>query len=599
MSAPLNLPWVSALGLSLVHFLWRGCLVWAAAALLLRLARHSGPRARYAIALTGLLACGLMPALDFAGRLDGEKAEAVEIVLPRATSPNGVLQPASGVPTKAFESRIQPYLSWIVLVWSFGALLLAFRTCSGLVWVHRIRQRDLDETPAIWQTRLAQLGERLNLRRLPELKVSRLVDSPMVIGWWRPVVLLPAAAISGIDPLLLEALLAHELAHIKRLDYLVNLLQHALEMLLFYHPAIWWLSRQVRMERELICDELAAGILGEPRRLALALKELDHFQLTTHQLAQAAHGGNLMKRIRNLIQPDLRPFSFRSWFALGTGALLILAGGILAARQQSSGEKSHPVSAKNSGSIENANGTAEKLEAKLNGLDKKMAAFDRQMGAHDDFMNGLERRMAGLDHSESVFGGRSRVKLDKDRFSIKENGVTYVIQDPAFVSRAKAIYQPVKDLEDKMGRLGGEMGGLGGKMGNLGGQMGALGGELGAIGGKIGDVASKIAAIQVKLAHKSQNPEDRQRLENQMKDLEAQMEGLEQEMENKETAQKASMKDLESNMKTHEQAMEVLEKQMDALGKQLDKAHAKTETAIQALIQEAKAAGKVARVQRY
>lgn len=560
MSAPLNLPWVPALGLSLVHFLWRGCLVWAAAALLLRLARHSGPRARYAIALTGLLACGLMPALDFAVRLNGAKAEAVEIILQPTASPNAVLQSASGIPTKAFESRIQPCLSWIVLAWSFGALLLALRTCSGLVWVHRIRQRDLDETPAIWQTRLAQLGERLNLRRLPELRVSRLVDSPMVIGWWRPVVLLPAAAISGMDPLLLEALLAHELAHIKRLDYLVNLVQHGLEMLLFYHPAIWWLSRQVRLERELICDELAAGILGEPRRLALALKELDHFQLMTHQLAQAAHGGNLMKRIRNLIQPDLRPLPFRSWFALGTGALLILAGGILAARPKGPEAQAKPVS--KSENPENHRTYALSLEGQ------------GETSVHID-----SRHQDEIQHL--------RAKLGKDLYWFQEGGSSYFIDDPALVAKIRAAFKPSQDLGKGMGRLGGEMGEIGGKMGDLGGKMGA---ELGEAGGRIGDLAGKIGSLSAKLSQRGLKAEERQRIESQIEELETQMDALEKEME------KTATKQLERDMAVHEKSMQQLEKKMDVLEKQMEAANAKAEAEVAQLIQEAKRAGKVAKV---
>lgn len=137
-----------------------------------------------------------------------------------------------------------------------------------------------------------------------------------------------------MDASLLEALLAHELAHVKRLDYLVNLLQRGLETTLFYHPAVWWISRQVRQERELICDECAARTLGEPRRLVLALQELDRFQLSTPHLAQAAHGGNLMRRIRNLIQPDTQPFSWNGLLPITGIAILALAGSVLAAHSK-------------------------------------------------------------------------------------------------------------------------------------------------------------------------------------------------------------------------------------------------------------------------
>ncbi|HXA48397.1 MAG TPA: M56 family metallopeptidase [Burkholderiaceae bacterium] len=118
--------------------------------------------------------------------------------------------------------------------------------------------------------------------------------------------------IIGMPPDLLEALLAHEVAHIKRFDYLINFIQSTVEILLFYHPVVWWISGRIRREREQIADDLAAGILGEPRRLALALRELEQFQFSTTHLAQAASGGNLMFRIQRLLRPNVQPISWKT-----------------------------------------------------------------------------------------------------------------------------------------------------------------------------------------------------------------------------------------------------------------------------------------------
>ena len=120
------------------------------------------------------------------------------------------------------------------------------------------------------------------------------------------MVLVPAALLARMPADLLEALLAHELAHVRRHDYLVNLLQNAVETLLFFHPAVWWISRRIRAERELIADHIAASTLGEPRRLALALSELERIQFSTPQPALAANGGDLMVRIKQLVQPEAR-----------------------------------------------------------------------------------------------------------------------------------------------------------------------------------------------------------------------------------------------------------------------------------------------------
>ena len=122
---------------------------------------------------------------------------------------------------------------------------------------------------------VARLTRRLHIGRAVRLLESTLVDVPTVIGWLKPVVLLPASALAGLSPHQLEAILAHELAHIRRHDYLVNLLQTLVETLLFYHPAVWWLSRRIRAERENCCDDLAVSLCGDPVAYAAALAELE------------------------------------------------------------------------------------------------------------------------------------------------------------------------------------------------------------------------------------------------------------------------------------------------------------------------------------
>lgn len=124
--------------------------------------------------------------------------------------------------------------------------------------------------------------------------------------------LVPAALVTGMPPHLLEALLAHELGHIRRHDYLVNLVQNVIEALLFYHPAVWWLSRRIRSEREQIADDFAARQLGEPRRVAQALSELERWQFSPPHLAQAANGGDLMARIRRLVRPAPQALDWRA-----------------------------------------------------------------------------------------------------------------------------------------------------------------------------------------------------------------------------------------------------------------------------------------------
>lgn len=299
---------IFALGLTLMHFLWQGLLLGGATALALALLRNSRAQYRYLLACAALLACVVWPALDLLQRLGGERATGgVDITMIRLAAQTII---GGGQPFDLRDS-----LRGIVGLWALCAAALALRMALGLLWIGRAAAAEAPRHRADrlrWEAALARLALRFGVTRAVRLRVVEALASPVTAGWWRPVVLVPASLVSGMPPDLLEALLAHEMAHIKRHDYLVNLLQNAIETVLFYHPAVWWISHRVRVERELIADELAARTLGEPRRLALALSELERLQFSTHHLAQAANGGNLMERIQRLMRPAPRALNWKA-----------------------------------------------------------------------------------------------------------------------------------------------------------------------------------------------------------------------------------------------------------------------------------------------
>ena len=144
---------------------------------------------------------------------------------------------------------------------------------------------------------------RIRVSRPVRLLVSPLLQAPAVVGWLRPVVLAPVGALAGLPPEQIEALLLHELAHIRRHDYLVNIAQSAIEALLFYHPAVWWVSGHIRAERELCCDDMAVSATGDPVTFARALAELKLESARTSHLSpdMAATGGSLSHRIARLL----------------------------------------------------------------------------------------------------------------------------------------------------------------------------------------------------------------------------------------------------------------------------------------------------------
>jgi len=306
---------INAAGWTLIHFLWQGALVGIATAALLRMMRGASAGSRYTVTCLALLASLLWPACEFASALQAPSRSWQALLAAPASE---------AIANSELLTNIDNRLPLLVSAWLAGVCALALRSAFGLAWIARTRRtggRDVH-----WQQRLSQLAARLGIRREVSLRIVEALASPITAGWWRPVVLMPAALVARMPPELLEALLAHELAHVRRHDFLVNLLQNLVEILLFYHPAVWWLSRRIRHERELVADAIAAGLTGEPRRLALALSELEKMQFATQRLALAADGGDLTQRIRQLVVPQQQRGNWKALLAVLSVAAACLTG---------------------------------------------------------------------------------------------------------------------------------------------------------------------------------------------------------------------------------------------------------------------------------
>ncbi|WP_349742377.1 M56 family metallopeptidase [Roseateles cavernae] len=302
--------WGQPLSDTLLQLLWQLGVLGALAALLLHMLRHSAARLRYAVCAVALLLSLLLAALQFGARwAEAQTPPATPAAQPlwgggalKAQSHGGVQSQQAEEPDRwATQTPWRQGLAW---AWLLGVALMSLRLLAGLACVARWRRRSRP-APALWQTRLDQLARRMGLGPSVALRVlPAAVDvaaGPFTVGWWRPVVLLPAGLLTGLPAPLLEALLAHELAHVRRWDYLAHLLQKVVEALLFFHPVIWWLSRRLRIERELVADALAAEQLGAPRQLAEALQALA-LGPQAPALAAAAQGGELLQRVHALVR---------------------------------------------------------------------------------------------------------------------------------------------------------------------------------------------------------------------------------------------------------------------------------------------------------
>jgi beta-lactamase regulating signal transducer with metallopeptidase domain len=374
---------VEALGWTLLHFVWQGAVVALALWIVLFLARKASPQVRYLAGCGALCLMCIAAGSTFVWCLDGSRlgtaespavAQADSAML-SAVSSSGVLPPArtdtadlrdnardtteapivahsvrveeapavsqvSVVSSDALKSlpeaaarwgqRLEPWLPGIVALWALGVAFLSLRLLAGWRAVRRLRATAQEIPDEAWNPRFSRLKERLGVLYPVRLVCSASAGVPMVIGWLKPAVILPAGLITGLSPEQLEAILAHELIHIRRHDYLVNLLQNVVETLLFYHPAVAWVSKRIRVEREHCCDDAAllvsGGVLDYARALA-ALAELRR----SPALGVAATGGSVVERIRRLSAASASDARRTTSTPLPTLLLLLTVLGALAA----------------------------------------------------------------------------------------------------------------------------------------------------------------------------------------------------------------------------------------------------------------------------
>jgi len=317
-----------ALGWTLLHFLWQGTLIavvlWSALALMQR----RSPDARYAAASLALLAMVVLPLLTFA-HLAGEEYKAIltRPVMIDTSSITVSAQTAAGAMSWSdyLTPAIDRMMPSLMLVWCIGVLLFSARLAIGIAVAQGWKLQGIQDAPAQLQRLFDDLRTRLGVKRAARLVESAKVHVPMVIGWMKPVVLLPAGCLTGLSPQQIEALLAHELAHICRNDYLVSVVQSVLEAVLFYHPAVWWVSLQVRREREYCCDEMAVGVCGDRLAYARALSQLEERRALLPELVLGANGGALTMRIKRLLgyREDIASSNMVWVIAL----VLVIAGG--------------------------------------------------------------------------------------------------------------------------------------------------------------------------------------------------------------------------------------------------------------------------------
>ncbi len=459
----------------------------------------------------------------------------------------------------------------------------------GLAWVRRRTRAGQYRLDPAWQARLDRMARGMGIARRVTLGLVDDLASPVTAGWWRPVVLVPAALVSGMPPQLLEALLAHELAHVRRCDYVVNLIQSAIEILLFYHPAVWWLSNRIREEREQIADDVAASTLGEPRRLALALSELDLFQFTP-QLAPAAHGGNLMSRIKRLVRPETEPLNWKLALPI-LGLATAAAFYSWSAPAHAGAEQPAPVPRAEPAPRPQA-APAERRVVRKEGREEPYAVV--RANDKNTSMTGSSDDWDDIKEAKRRIGG--------DFLWFREGGQAWYIQDAGVLAKVDAAWAPMNRLGTQMDVYGKEMDVHGKKMDALGKDMDVAARGFKPDEDKLRVVEERMEALGEEMEKLGKqlgaidSVRERERIQGRMSEVGQQMSAAGQEISQLHNgpgmreAQK-SMDAIGRRMSEAGKPMDAIGKKMGALGKEMERESKAADKTVRALIREAREKG--------
>ena len=336
-------PVSQSIGWALLHLLWQATIVAGILAAVLALLPRQAASTRYAAACSAL---ALVFAMFVATAIRAYDPAARPIVTSPAKSATHATETIplsmSDVPaliaataTASWRERAvqavataRQSLPSIVGLWLAGVVLLSSRLLVSWLRARRLVTHGTREAGAQWQHAAARISEALGLHRAVRLLESAAIEVPSVLGSLRPIILLPASTLTGLTAEQIEMVLAHELAHIRRHDFLVNLLQAFVETLMFYHPAVWWMSRSVRIERENCCDDLAVSVCGNPIQYARALTRLEELRAGALPVVVAANGGSLLDRIRRIAGGRAESTAATSRWTAAVVMLVILAAAL-------------------------------------------------------------------------------------------------------------------------------------------------------------------------------------------------------------------------------------------------------------------------------
>ena len=292
-----------SIALTLLHFLWQGLAVGLILACLLKIIDNQHSRLRYACSSFAMVLNLILPFITFFIIQQPQKIT----LLNQANFSTNHLLGLTSLPEKISfsENLLLSSLPYLTVIWLIVIFYLAVRLLYQMAIANQLPKRGVSPPELALDSMFKNLISRLGITQNPTLLISFNIDVPMAVGWIKPVVLLPASMLTGLTSSQLEMLLLHELAHIRRYDYLANLLQSIVEILLFFHPAVFWVSKQMRIEREYCSDDIAVQHCGDAMAYAHTLADTaslcNKHRHAIPAMAMAASGGDLKQRVLRLV----------------------------------------------------------------------------------------------------------------------------------------------------------------------------------------------------------------------------------------------------------------------------------------------------------
>ena len=318
---------IRALGWTLIHSLWQGAVVALLYGATMLVLKKASSRLRYRLSLIALMIIPVMFLLTFISiypekeAITTSNAETISVITGPVDAELIKTYLTEGHPAGFFKDLFytsilyfEKYMPLFVLLWMMGLMVFSIRFLGGLAYTQRLKHHKTYAVSKEWELHLKQISQKMKVSRPVKMVESAIIKMPMVIGFFKPVILMPLGALSNIPADQLEAIISHELAHVLRKDYIINIIQSVIELFFFFHPAVWWISKNIRIEREYKCDDLTLKFYDDPLIYVKALANINEMETNNEfgRFATAFSNGKeqLLDRIQRMINTPRKKSSF-------------------------------------------------------------------------------------------------------------------------------------------------------------------------------------------------------------------------------------------------------------------------------------------------